>query len=110
MKINNKDMTVADDGHQHQNWTLRQEQWLKPWQRALVITNQIESTNDWKYSESGTDIGIVIAWVMKSSNNRDVRCDEDGQHAPSEESQKKKWELLMITTTTRSKLLDKNDA
>ena len=53
----------------------------------LIITDQIESTNDWKYSDSGTDIGIAIAWVMKSGNKRHVKCDEDGQHAPVEESQ-----------------------
>ena len=43
----------------------------------LVITNQIESTNDWKYSDSGTDIGIAIAWVMKSDNTTGMKCDED---------------------------------
>ena len=87
MKSNNKNMTVADDGHQHQQvLTLRQE-WLQPWQRVLVIPNQIESTNDWKYSDSGTDIGIAIAWVMKSDNKSGMKCDEDGQHAPVEESQ-----------------------
>ena len=44
----------------------------------LVIINQIESTNDRKYSDNGTDIGIAIAWVMKSGNQGDAKCDEDG--------------------------------
>ncbi len=64
----------------------------------LVITSQIQSTNDWKYSDSGTDIGIAKVWVMKSDNKRDMKCDEDDrfcfpnalkkqEHAPTEESQ-----------------------
>ena len=31
---------------------------------------------------------------------RDAKCVEDGQHAPTEESQLKKWQLLMIAITT----------
>ena len=34
--------------------------------KVEVIANQIENTNDWKYI--GSDIGIAIAWVMKSAN------------------------------------------
>jgi hypothetical protein len=41
----------------------------------MVISNQIEKTNGWKYI--GSDIGIAIAWVMKSAKNRDMTCDED---------------------------------
>ncbi len=73
---------------------------IKIWQLLMMATNTNSklsenidkgcwslSTNDWKYSDSGTDIGIAIAWVMKRGNKRDVKSDEDGQHAPTEESQ-----------------------
>ena len=47
----------------------------------MVNTNQIEHTNDWEYI--GSDIGIAIAWVMKSANKEDMKCDEDDHvHAP----------------------------
>ena len=49
--------------------------------QVVVITNQLENTNDWNYI--GSDIGIAIAWVMKSANKRDMTCDEDDHvHAP----------------------------
>jgi hypothetical protein len=43
--------------------------------KVMVIANQIENTSGWKYI--GSDIGIAIAWVMKSAHKRDMTCDED---------------------------------
>ena len=34
--------------------------------KVMVITNQVENTNDWKYI--GSDIGSAIACVKKSAN------------------------------------------
>ena len=49
--------------------------------KVVVITNQIGNTNDWKYI--GSDIGIIIAWVMKSAKKRDMKWDEeDHVYAP----------------------------
>ena len=59
--------------------TLRQEWWLKPWQKVLVISNQIATDNDSKYPCSDTGIGMAIAWMMKNDNKRDMKFDE-GDH------------------------------
>ena len=64
----------------------------------LAISNQIESIIDWKYIGNG--IGIAIAWVMKSGNKRDMKCDED-DHFDFPKSIKNKQE--------HAKPLDKND-
>ncbi len=47
---------------------LLDKQMPKTLTKALVITNQIEHTSDWKYI--GSDIGIAIAWVMTSPNKK----------------------------------------
>ena len=57
------------------NSKLLDKQMPKTLTKAMVITNQIENTSDWKYI--GSDIGIAIAWVMTNPNKRDMTCDED---------------------------------
>ena len=57
------------------NSKLLDKQMPKTLTKAMVITNQIENTTDWICI--GSDIGIAIAWVMKSPNKRDMKCDED---------------------------------
>jgi hypothetical protein len=73
----------------------------------MVITNQIENTKDWKHI--GSDIGSAMAWVMKSANTRDMTCDEDDQFTYWILTIQI-WQLLMMATTTNSKLLDKSSA
>ena len=55
----------------------------------IVITNQIEITNDRKYIGSAAGIGIAIAWMLNKWQRRNKKCDEHGHH----QFLKNKWWL-----------------
>ena len=66
----------------------------------MVIKNQNESTNNWKYIGSDTGIGNALAWMMKHGNKRDMKCDEDNHVYVPEALQTNKtltrWRIMTI--------------